>query len=237
MTDTASLLPPNAPALARAAEGVLRQHLSAIGQPHRALWNPATCPLPLLPWLAWAVGAEDWDRSWNEAQQRSMVAAAIQINKKKGTTWAIKTALHRSGLDNVHLSERPPGAHWAEFDLAIDITDRPLGEAAVQRILTLVGNTKPVRSHLRRLRITLSQPGPLYIGAALHSWGRTSVYPRPLATPAPPTAQPHIGAALALGERTTLYPAPAPAGPPPAHPHIGAVQALKELTTVYPPAP
>ena len=61
-----SLLPPNASALDRAAESVIVKQLDAIDQPHRALWNPNTCPLEFLPWLAWAMGVEAWRSEWPE---------------------------------------------------------------------------------------------------------------------------------------------------------------------------
>ena len=67
-----SLLPQNATDPERAIEDAMRAGIdvSAIG----SLWNPATCPLALLPWLAWAWSVDEWDLAWSEAQQRAMVA-------------------------------------------------------------------------------------------------------------------------------------------------------------------
>ena len=102
---TNSLLPPNASALDRAAEEVLTAHLSAIEQPHRALWNPHTCPIDLLPWLAWALSVDEWDSQWSEAQQREAVLTAIELNRKRGTPWAILRALAAHGFPNCEIIE------------------------------------------------------------------------------------------------------------------------------------
>ena len=44
-----TLLPPNASDLERATEGAIRARLTAVPIPLATLWNPDTCPAPLLP--------------------------------------------------------------------------------------------------------------------------------------------------------------------------------------------
>ena len=58
-----SLLPPNATVLETATEEAMHQPISAINVPVRDLWNPAKCPLTLLPWLAWALSVDEWDEN------------------------------------------------------------------------------------------------------------------------------------------------------------------------------
>ena len=174
---TQSLLPPNASALDRAAEAIMVSHLNSIDQPHRDLWNPATCPIQWLPWMAWALSVDDWDPAWTEAQQRSMVAAAISLHRKKGTPWAIREALLRSGLESVRVVERPEGAHWAEFDVDVSVVDRPLTQEAIARAAILIAQNKPVRSVLRTLRTSLQTKGPATIAMALLGGDTTTVYP------------------------------------------------------------
>jgi len=203
-----SLLPPNASPLDRAAEAVLQKHLQSIPQPHRALWNPATCPLPLLPWLAWTVGVDDWDPVWTEAQQRDMVAMAIRLHQKKGTPWAVRHALLRSGLEGVRIVEKPPGAHWAEFDVDVSVVDRPLTSEAIARAVTLIEKNKPVRSVMRTLRTSLQSRGALHIGIQLLAGDTTTVYPlqpQDIQSPAVTTAW-----AFAAHDAitTTVYPMP-----------------------------
>lgn len=174
---TESLLPPNASALDRAAEAVMVAHLHSITQPHRDLWNPYTCPIQWLPWMAWALSVDDWDPAWTEAQQRSMVAAAISLHRKKGTSWAIREALLRSGLESVRVIERPEGAHWAEFDVDVSVADRPLTQEAIARAAILIAQNKPVRSVLRTLRTSLQTKGAVLIGMQLLGGDTTTVYP------------------------------------------------------------
>lgn len=98
-----SLLPPNASPLERAlAAGAAMAH-----EPERiaALWDAATCPPALLPWLAWALSVDVWDDAWGEAAQRAAVAGSIAWHRKKGTPWAVKQALAGAGFANTTIVE------------------------------------------------------------------------------------------------------------------------------------
>lgn len=58
--------------------------LAAMPVPLRDLWDPATCPVNLLPYLAWAFSVDHWDETWTEDAKRSVVAAAFFIHRHKG---------------------------------------------------------------------------------------------------------------------------------------------------------
>lgn len=152
-------------------------HLISIDQPHRDLWNPYTCPIQWLPWMAWTLSVDDWDPAWSETQQRAMVAAAISLHRKKGTPWAVREALLRSGLESVRIFERPVGAHWAEFDVEVSVVDRPLSQEAISRAAILIEQNKPVRSVLRSLRSSLQTQGAICMAFHLLSGDTTEVYP------------------------------------------------------------
>ena len=169
------LLPPNATPLERALA-------TAGAMPHtpeeiRKLWNPTTCPLALLPWLAWAWSVDEWDLAWSEAQQRAMVASSVKLHKKKGTTWAVREALLRSGLESVRVIEKPEGAHWAEFDVDVEVVDRPLTQAAIDRAAALIEENKRQSIVLRTLRTSMQSKGALYMGFQLLAGDTTTVYP------------------------------------------------------------
>jgi phage tail P2-like protein len=88
----ASLLPPNATPL----ENALAQASSRIGDipiPLVDLWNPATCPIALLPWLAWGLSTDQWRQGWSEARRRQAVAHAIPSAKIKGSRAAADAVL------------------------------------------------------------------------------------------------------------------------------------------------
>lgn len=100
----ASLLPPNATRLERRIEesDALIERASA---PTHTLWNAQTVPAHILPWLAWAVGVDDWDSQWEEDQKRAAIDEAIPIRRKRGTVWAVRRALEVLGYSDVELLE------------------------------------------------------------------------------------------------------------------------------------
>lgn len=100
----ASLLPPNVTQLERRIEGsdALIERARA---PLQTLWNAQTMPAHMLPWLAWAVGVDDWDSQWEEQQKRAAIDEAIPIRRKRGTVWAVKRALEVLGYSDVELLE------------------------------------------------------------------------------------------------------------------------------------
>jgi len=68
------LLPTGSSALEVAAAEACAT-LEAIPAPMRMLWNAQTCPVELLPYLAWAWSVDRWDSGWSESTKRSVVAA------------------------------------------------------------------------------------------------------------------------------------------------------------------
>ncbi|WP_117147151.1 phage tail protein I, partial [Klebsiella pneumoniae] len=63
-----SLLPPSSGAWLRYTEaGTAR--LSAITVALRTLWTPTACPEDLLPYLAWALSVDRWDKNWPAARK------------------------------------------------------------------------------------------------------------------------------------------------------------------------
>jgi len=99
-----SLLPPNTTQLERAIEKAqLRFTPSATVL---TLWNARTCPVNLLPVLAWASSIEDWDYQWPEQQKRDAIEASPDLHRRKGTPYAIKAALSVRGQPDALLIER-----------------------------------------------------------------------------------------------------------------------------------
>lgn len=151
---TRSLLPPNSTPLERALE----QSTARIGSIPFSLvnnWNAQTCPLNLLPWLAWAVGVEDWDSTWPAQMQRDVVASARAIRQKKGTPSAIKLALTALSHPNATLIERSGvtdgEGEWATF--AIKLT-RPVSNQQAELIKQRLENVKRECCHLTALDFT-----------------------------------------------------------------------------------
>jgi phage tail P2-like protein len=110
MSDT--LLPPNATTAERALEGTTSR-VSDVPLLVRESWNPDTCPVALLPWLAWAYSVDEWDPDWPEATKREVIRVAYSQHRVKGTIGSVKRALSAAGLGEVTIEE---GRHRIKYD-------------------------------------------------------------------------------------------------------------------------
>jgi len=164
---TSSLLPTNSSAAERALEAALASDLDP--SVLATLWNPQSCPAALLPWLAWALSADEWDEEWSEETQRSYLAAQVDIHRHKGTVASIRTVFARIGFGDVILDEGrsdyrydgsrthdgwmlhgdPSGWAWYQARLSKLLT---LRQAAITR--ALLAAIAPVRCHLSGLDFT-----------------------------------------------------------------------------------
>lgn len=175
---TKSLLPPNASALDLAAEAVLGRHLSEIPQPHRSLWNPGTCPIELLPWLAWAMGVEAWRSDWPEHIKRAIVRNAVEVQRKRGTIKSVRDTVASFG-GAISIREwwqtSPMGQpHTFELVFAMSGQDGEQASAAfVQDVIAEVSRVKPARSHF-----TFIQGITALASIKLAAVGRSVVYAR-----------------------------------------------------------
>ena len=147
-----SLLPPNATPLDRAAESVIAKHLASIGQPHRALWNPDTCPIEYLPWLAWAMGVEAWRSEWPEAIKRALVRNAIQVQRQRGTLKSVRDTVASFGgaISIREWWQTTPKGVPHTFELVFTMTGQDGEQASaafVQDVMGEVSRVKPLRSH------------------------------------------------------------------------------------------
>lgn len=151
-----TLLPPNASAQEIALEGSI-ERIGAAPVPNATLWNPATCPAALLPWLAWALSVDHWNPAWPESVKRQVIAASFDVHRVKGTIGALESALGALDLDGVDVTE------WFDFAgdpytfrVDVELWTRGLTEDESGDIEAVIARAKNVRSHLDRLRIFLT---------------------------------------------------------------------------------
>jgi phage tail protein, P2 protein I family len=150
MTD-ASLLPPNATPVQRAfAQMALK--LLEIPVPIRDVWNADTCPLALLPWLAWALGLRQWNTDWPEAVRRSFVRNALAIARRKGTRQSVVEVVQAFGgaiAVREWFEQDPPGQpHTFSVVLTLDgQSGEPATARFVDEVVAEIERTKPVRAH------------------------------------------------------------------------------------------
>ena len=197
-----SLLPHNATPQEVALD-LTTARVGAVDVPTKAIWNPETCPEDVLPWLAWAFSVDQWDAAWSIEQKRAIVAASLDIHKRKGTPRAVKAAVTAifGGGDVVEA--------WQSDDLdahefKIVTTGTLQSDADFAELIRLVDAAKPVRSWLVAVQIQSQATGEVYIGIASRLGGKVGINPRLAIDPAP-LGFFHGGAAM-VGTKTTIYP-------------------------------
>ncbi len=151
----ASLLPPNATRLERALESATAR-IGAIDAPIAPLWDAATCPLHLLPWLAWALSVDNWDADWPEAKKREAVARSIALHRIKGTPLSIDMVL--ADFDDLlrvvewhETATAEPHTFEVHLPLVTAPGVAPGGERATaafaEAVIREVSRVKPLREH------------------------------------------------------------------------------------------
>ncbi len=118
-----------------------------VSVPLRTLWDPATCPVDLLPWLAWTLSVETWDPNWSEGIKRAVVSASVETHRKKGTVGAVKQALATLGAscEIVEWWQKSPTGTPHTFDVNLVNNDNSLEMQA--NMAREIDRTKPLRSH------------------------------------------------------------------------------------------
>jgi len=161
-----SLLPPSATSQERAIEESTSR-VSDVPTPIREMWNADTCPVNLLPWLAWAFSVDDWNPAWSDDQKRATIKASYQVHRKKGTIGAIRVALNALGLglQIVEWFEDEPVGDPYTFHVHLTASQFPVSQAALINALAVIRSTKNLRSHLVSIDLTILSEGGFYIGA------------------------------------------------------------------------
>ena len=168
-----SPLPDNATAQEVALD-LATARIGNVDVPIRTLWDPENCPADILPWLAWAFSVDQWDATWTVEQKRAVVAASINVHKRKGTPGAVKAAVGAifTGADVVE--------PWDDDSLTahqfkIVTTDTLESDADFEELIRLVDAAKPVRSWLVAVQIQREITDTVYVGTATRSGGKTTL--------------------------------------------------------------
>lgn len=148
---TPRLLPPNSTLIERALETVSRR-LAEVPAPLRDLKDAWTCPVSHLPWLAYELSVDTWNPAWPEAIKRSVIAYAIEIQRRKGTVASVRQVVTAFG-GNLALREwwqmDPPGEPYT-FELVLTLNGeggQPATARFVEEVIQEVARTKPARAH------------------------------------------------------------------------------------------
>ncbi|MDO3529467.1 phage tail protein I [Ralstonia pseudosolanacearum] len=175
---SATLLPPNAtPLERRAAQTGAR--IERVPVPLRDLWNPATCPADLLPFLAWSFSVDRWNPAWPLATKRAVTAAAYFVHRRKGTIGALRRAVEPLGY-LIRVIEwwqtNPPGPRGS-FRLDVGVLQTGIDEAMYAELERLIDDAKPCSRPMLGLQISLEVRGTQATGAAAYLGDVLTVYP------------------------------------------------------------
>ncbi|MHC8334712.1 phage tail protein I [Pseudomonas sp. LB3P25] len=171
-----SLLPSNSTQLERALEAAFYERTII---PLRTLYNPQTCPVQLLPHLAWAWSVDRWDHRWSEATKRSAIAASYYIHARKGTIGALRRVVEPLGylIEVVEWFKTVPTGEPGTFALKVGVLDTGITEEMYQELDRLIDDAKPVSRKLTGLAISLETQGALNIAVSLSEGDEIDVYP------------------------------------------------------------
>lgn len=171
-----SLLPNNSTLLERALEAATAEDTPV---PLRTLYNPDTCPVRLLPLLAWTWSVDRWDERWTEAVKRAVIRSAFYVHSHKGTIGALRRVVEPLGylIEVVEWWQTVPAGVPGTFALSVGVLDQGITEEMYQELTRLIDDAKPVSRHLTGLAIALSSSGYLRLGAALTEGEEIDVYP------------------------------------------------------------
>jgi len=144
-----TLLPNNATPQERALDGATSR-ITSVPVPIASVWDPDTCPVDLLPWLAWAFSVDEWSPDWDELQKRDAVRQSVDVHRHKGTLAAVRTAMAAVGIE-VELREwftQSPAGDPYTFQLVLNARQYPITQEAIQKLLLVVESAKNLRSHI-----------------------------------------------------------------------------------------
>jgi phage tail P2-like protein len=179
---SADLLPPYATKQERALANTVSR-ISNIPVRIKDLWNPQTCPIGILPWLAWSLSVDDWNSSWSEQQKRNAVAASVQVHRTKGTIGALKRALEALGYE-VFIDES--GAAYT-FRLLVNVAgqtyESSFGEEVFQQIENTGLKTKNARSYLSGVNPFIYSQNELTFAGVLSAGCNVCIYPEEIPEP------------------------------------------------------
>lgn len=170
------LLPTGSSQLERQAAAAC-SGISSLAVPLRDLWNPDTCPVTFLPYLAWAFSVDRWDEKWPAAEKRRAVKDAFYIHRRKGTVAAIRRVIENLGYTMTIQEWWQVADPAGTFRLTVDLQDVGITDEMVNELERLIGDAKPVSRHIVQLSLQARVKGGVYYGAAVAEGNTTTIYP------------------------------------------------------------
>ncbi|CAI1756222.1 phage tail protein I [Serratia marcescens] len=172
-----TLFPPSAGAWMRHTETVTAR-LSAITVALRTLWTPTACPVELLPYLAWALSVDRWDKNWPADKKIAAIQQSYWQHRRKGTRAAVRRVIESMGFSATFAEWFDTGDRPGTFRLEVDVNDVGITIKTMSELERIVGDAKPVSRHLANLTIATRTAGIIALGAAVISGDVITIYPQ-----------------------------------------------------------
>ncbi|MDZ1464130.1 phage tail protein I [Klebsiella quasipneumoniae] len=171
-----SLLPPSSTAWMRGVEGATAR-LSTITVALRTLWTPTACPVDLLPYLAWALSVDRWDKSWPATKKVTAIQQSYWLHRRKGTRAAVRRVIEDMGFSATFAEWFDVGDEPGTFRLEVDVNEVGITPKTLDELNRLIGDAKPVSRHLAQMTIAARSEGNAWSAVALTDGEIISVYP------------------------------------------------------------
>ncbi|MFZ6825286.1 phage tail protein I [Klebsiella pneumoniae] len=171
-----TLLPPSATAWMRSAEAATAR-LSGITIAIRTLWTPTACPVDLLPYLAWALSVDRWDKDWPAERKIAAIQRSYWLHRRKGTRAAVRRVIEDMGFSATFVEWFDVGDEPGTFRLEVDVNEVGLTPKTLDELNRLISDAKPVSRHLAQMTIATSSRGAVWAGAAIIDGEVITVYP------------------------------------------------------------
>ncbi|MBL2132735.1 phage tail protein I, partial [Klebsiella pneumoniae] len=87
----------------------------------RTLWTPTACPVDLLPYLAWALSVDRWDKNWPAEKKIASIQQSYWLHRRKGTRAAVRRVIEDMGFSATFAEWFDVGDEPGTFRLEIDL--------------------------------------------------------------------------------------------------------------------
>ncbi|WP_301691652.1 phage tail protein I [Klebsiella pneumoniae] len=171
-----TLLPPSASAWMRSAEAATAK-LSGITVAIHTLWTPTACPVDLLPYLAWALSVDRWDKDWPAERKIAAIQRSYWLHRRKGTRAAVRRVIEDMGFSATFAEWFNVDDEPGTFRLEVDVNEVGLTPKTLDELNRLIGDAKPVSRHLAQLTIATSAKGTAWAGLVITEGDTVTVYP------------------------------------------------------------
>lgn len=111
-----------------------------------------------LYWLAWeynVLGYKGWKLADTIDKKRSIIKRAIELQRYKGTVWAVEEALRSVGFPDAEVIEHS-GGHWAKFKVQLNAGGQVVTPELLDEAAAFIREYKNTRSHFEGIEFEVT---------------------------------------------------------------------------------